>query len=209
MEKKVTNWAKGDLPLQNLLLSMTTRIKSMVVIPIFLPVLSAKPVNYQWMDDGWHAILCPFLTVFQSYQDDVWTIMKGCVQWNSIYGWEYFTLSEDRTRSARSVSQRLTYWATGAPLSITMYHTCKVAVSQQNQQQYQLGWQPLKIVPITIIGTAYDQILFWQPLCVLQDRSTAQVGKLVLPSWSSLTHQYLKYFSHLLLIYDWYERTRM
>ena len=27
-----------------------------------------------------------FLTVFQSYQDDVWMIMKGCVQWNSVYG---------------------------------------------------------------------------------------------------------------------------
>ena len=26
------------------------------------------------------------LTVFQSYQDDVWMIMKGCVQWNSVYG---------------------------------------------------------------------------------------------------------------------------
>ena len=28
-----------------------------------------------------------FLKVFQSYQDDVW-IMKGCVQWNSVYGWK-------------------------------------------------------------------------------------------------------------------------
>ena len=27
-----------------------------------------------------------FSTVFQSYQDDVWMIMKGCVQWNSVYG---------------------------------------------------------------------------------------------------------------------------
>ena len=25
-----------------------------------------------------------FLTVFQSYQDDVWMIVKGCVQWNSV-----------------------------------------------------------------------------------------------------------------------------
>ena len=56
-----------------------------------------------------------FLTVFQSYQDDVWMIMKGCVQWNSVYGWEDFTSSENRTRSARSVGQRLTHWATGAP----------------------------------------------------------------------------------------------
>ena len=43
-------------------------------------------------------------------------IMKGCVQWNSVYGWEDFTSSEDRTRSARSVGQRLTHWVTGAPL---------------------------------------------------------------------------------------------
>ena len=32
-----------------------------------------------------------------------------------VYGWEDFTSSEDRTRSARSVGQRLTHWATGAP----------------------------------------------------------------------------------------------
>ena len=49
------------------------------------------------------------LTVFQSYQDDVWMIMKGCVQWNSVYVREDFTSGEDRTRSARSVGQRLTH----------------------------------------------------------------------------------------------------
>ena len=68
------------------------------------------------VQDGW--ITCDFtsfLTVFQSYQDDVWMIMKGCVQWNSVYGWEDFPSSEDRTRSARAVGQRLTHWATGAP----------------------------------------------------------------------------------------------
>ena len=59
-----------------------------------------------------------FLTVFQSYQDDVRMIMKGCVQWNSVYGWDDFTSSEDRTRSARSVGQRLTYWATGTPYKV-------------------------------------------------------------------------------------------
>ena len=66
----------------------------------------------RWLDDLRFNVL---LTVFQSYQDDVWMIMKGCVQWNSVYGWEDFTSSEDRTRSARSVGQRLTNWATGAP----------------------------------------------------------------------------------------------
>ena len=67
--------------------------------------------------DGW--MTCNFtssLTVFQSYKDNV-QIMKGCAQWNSVYGWEDFTSSEDQTRSARSVGQRLTHWATGAPQS--------------------------------------------------------------------------------------------
>ena len=66
--------------------------------------------------DGWMTCdFTSFFTVFQSYQDDVWMIMTGSVQWNSVYGWEDFTSSEDRTRSARSVGQRLTHWATGAP----------------------------------------------------------------------------------------------
>ena len=36
--------------------------------------------------DGW--MVCnftSFLTVFQSYQDDRWMIMKGYVQWNPVY----------------------------------------------------------------------------------------------------------------------------
>ena len=37
--------------------------------------------------DGWmNCDFTSFLTVFQSYQDDVRMIMKGCVQWNSVYG---------------------------------------------------------------------------------------------------------------------------
>ena len=71
--------------------------------------------------DGWMPCdFTSFLTVIQSYQDDVWMIMKGCVQWNSIYGWEDYTSSEDRTRSARSVGQRLIHWATGAPVSTVL-----------------------------------------------------------------------------------------
>ena len=36
--------------------------------------------------DGWMTSdFTSFLTVIQSYQDDVWVIMKGCVQWNSVY----------------------------------------------------------------------------------------------------------------------------
>ena len=66
--------------------------------------------------NGWHASLRPFLTVFQSYQDDGRLIMKGCVQWNSIYGREDFASSGDRTWSARSEGQRLTHWAIRAPM---------------------------------------------------------------------------------------------
>ena len=37
--------------------------------------------------DGWMTCdFTSFLTVFQSYQDDVRMIMKGYVQWNSVYG---------------------------------------------------------------------------------------------------------------------------
>ena len=40
---------------------------------------------------GW--IICDltsFSTVFQSYQDDRWMIMKRCVQWKPVYGWKDF-----------------------------------------------------------------------------------------------------------------------
>ena len=37
--------------------------------------------------DGWMTCdFTSFLTVFQSYQDDRRTIMKGCVLWNPVYG---------------------------------------------------------------------------------------------------------------------------
>ena len=51
-----------------------------------------------------------FSTVFQSYQDNERLIMKGCVQWSSVYGREDFASGGNRTRSARSVGQRLTHW---------------------------------------------------------------------------------------------------
>ena len=41
---------------------------------------------WRWMDGWMTCNFTSFLTVFQSYQDDVWMIMKGCVQWNSVYG---------------------------------------------------------------------------------------------------------------------------
>ena len=37
----------------------------------------------------------PFSTVFQSYQDNGWVIIKGCVPWNLVYGWEIFRLKRD------------------------------------------------------------------------------------------------------------------
>ena len=44
-----------------------------------------------------------FSTVLQSYEDNEWMIMKGCVQWNPVYGLEDFTSSGIKPRSARSV----------------------------------------------------------------------------------------------------------
>ena len=49
--------------------------------------------------DGWMTCaFTSFSTVFQSYQDDGWMIMKGCVQLNPVYGLEDFVWSGARTR---------------------------------------------------------------------------------------------------------------
>ena len=43
-------------------------------------------LNRAVLDDGWMIYdLLSFLTVLKSYQDDVWVIMKGCVQQNPVY----------------------------------------------------------------------------------------------------------------------------
>ena len=94
-----------------------------VFTPYIIPTKHAEPSEgvkiLRTRMDGWMTCdFTSFLTVFQSYQDDVWMIMKGCVQWNSVCGWEDFTSSEYRTRSSRSVGQRLTHWATGAPIGL-------------------------------------------------------------------------------------------
>ena len=68
-----------------------------------------------WMDGLMTSNFTSFSIVFQLYQGDGRLIMKGCVQWNSVYGWEDFASSGDRTRSVRSVGPRLTHRATGAP----------------------------------------------------------------------------------------------
>ena len=39
----------------------------------------------RWMDNWMTCDFTSLSTVFQSYQDDERLIMKGCVQWNSIY----------------------------------------------------------------------------------------------------------------------------
>ena len=66
--------------------------------------------SYWHLIDGWITRnFTSFLTVFQSYQDDVWMIVKGCVQQNFVYGREDFTSSKDRTWSARSVDLHLTH----------------------------------------------------------------------------------------------------
>ena len=66
----------------------------------------------RWWMDGWLAIFTSFSTVFQSYQDDGLMIMKGCVQWNPIYGWAYFASSGARSRDrwfSRSALNLLSY----------------------------------------------------------------------------------------------------
>ena len=45
-----------------------------------------------WMDDLPFYILFNSISQIQSYQDDRWVIMKGCVQQNPVYGWKYFHL---------------------------------------------------------------------------------------------------------------------
>ena len=75
-----------------------------------IPPLS-KHLQYGWL-------ICTFTsfsTVLQSYQDNGWKIMKDCVQWNPVYGWEDFALSRAQLATTRSVGQRLTHWAIGAP----------------------------------------------------------------------------------------------
>ena len=45
-----------------------------------------KPLGHPLMDGWMTCDFTSFSTVFQSYQDDGQMIMKGCVQWNPVYG---------------------------------------------------------------------------------------------------------------------------
>ena len=77
---------------------------------LILTKMIRRPVCLPFRMDG--QMTCNFFafsTVFQPYQDDGRLIMKGRVQWNSVYGREDLTSSGDRTQSANSVGQRLTH----------------------------------------------------------------------------------------------------
>ena len=58
------------------------------------------------MDD---LIFTSFSTVFQSYQDDVRMIIKGCVQWNPFMVEKNSPQAGLELGNARSVGQRLTH----------------------------------------------------------------------------------------------------
>ena len=53
-----------------------------------------------------------FFDVFQSFQDNGWVIMNGCVQWNHVYGWK--TISP-RSGNTRPVLHILSYRGSGKP----------------------------------------------------------------------------------------------
>ena len=54
---------------------------------LFVVVVKFARRCLQFTLDGWmNCDFTSFLTVLQSYQDDGRLIMKGCVQWNSVYG---------------------------------------------------------------------------------------------------------------------------
>ena len=50
-----------------------------------------------------------FSTLFQSYQDDGWVIMKGCGEWNLFMAEKILTQVELKLKIARSVGQCLTH----------------------------------------------------------------------------------------------------
>ena len=65
--------------------------------------------------DGW--MICDFtslLTVFQSYQDDGWVIMKGCVQWNPVYDWRNPCLRRGSNPGPLDQQTKAGRWATEA-----------------------------------------------------------------------------------------------
>ena len=61
-----------------------------IVNPIALKkakiVCNRVKVQLKWMDGWMTCNFASFSTVFQSYQDNERSVMKGCVQWSSVYG---------------------------------------------------------------------------------------------------------------------------
>ena len=51
-----------------------------------------KNSTFSLKDRGMTCNFMSFSTVFQSYQDHGWVIMKGCMQWNLVYGWNEYHL---------------------------------------------------------------------------------------------------------------------
>ena len=60
------------------------------------------------------------LIVFQTYQDDGRVIMKGCVQWNPVYGWKNLILPTAGLGpgTAKSAGKHLNYYVIRAPTLI-------------------------------------------------------------------------------------------
>ena len=74
--------------------------------------------------DGWLVIFMSFLTVFKSYQDSGWVIMKGCVQWKPFYNWKdsHFLWG----LNIGSSGQHLTHWAIQASLCKRYFHNLTI-----------------------------------------------------------------------------------
>ena len=68
-------------------------------------VKSCFPLYKRWMD-VWIPIMS-FSTIFQSYRDNGRVIMKGCVQYGTL-----FMTGKISTRACRTSVQHLTHWAT-------------------------------------------------------------------------------------------------
>ena len=79
-------------------------------------------------------------------------IMKGCVQWNSVYGREDFISSEDRTQSARSAGQRLTHWATKLLKEFQFLMSLKIWRSMADTVCH----APLPMTQLIYYGSNYD-----------------------------------------------------
>ena len=68
------------------------------MIPIMFFYIDSTLNTHSTRLDGWTTCdSTSFLQVFQSYQDDRQMILKCCVQWNPVYGWEDFALNEAQT----------------------------------------------------------------------------------------------------------------